>query len=148
MSKTDASSEIEDETDLDPSPAKPVIFALGLASAMVDTFRVDLPRQHHLPRSDRPKTSHRVHLDINAEEYDALASILKRTKESSTIHAAKLDPIRRLLTAPEMDPTPKTPFKGFVENLEEKTKSDISFLRRFIMRLSNRGRSCPPNKRR
>ena len=142
MTEMESSSEIADDTELDPSPAKPVIFALGLASAMVDTFRVDLPKRHRLPRPYRPKTSHDVHLDIDAKEYDVLASILKRTKESSTIDAAKLDPIRSFLTAPQMNATPKTPFREFVENFEEKTKSDISFLQRFIMRLSNRGRSC------
>lgn len=120
----------------DPDPAEPLILALGLASAMVDAFN---PRPKSKSKTPKTISEAPVKLDIDFEEYDALASILKRTKAATEeFNDKNLDPIRNLLKM-KQPATETTLFRNFIDKLETKSETRGSFFHHITSFLSQQG---------
>lgn len=120
----------------EPDPAEPMILALGLASAMVDTFN---PRPKSKTKTPRIVSETPVKLDIDFEEYDALASILKRTKAATEeFNDKNLDPIRNLLKM-KQPATETTLFRNFIKEFENKGETRDSVFHHITSYLSQQG---------
>eukprot|EP00210_Caulerpa_lentillifera_P003172 g3031.t1 len=135
--------DMDDEQDysddeLNPNPADTMILALGLASAMVETFNPVL--------KSKPKSSGRsvskdpVKVDINFEEYDVLASILKRTKAvTKEFNEKNLDPIQDLLKL-KQPKSAKTPVYSLLKKSGKNTIG-VSLVRNCVSDLLEKNKS-------